>query len=79
MLPEIRQRMRERDGFEVQDYGDFSRPERARGGRGAARGAPERRAGAPAGSWCRQRRRARWTRRGGGGGSAAAAVLRSSR
>jgi hypothetical protein len=35
MLPAIRQRMREREGFEVQDYGDFSRT-RA----GAAGGAP---------------------------------------
>jgi hypothetical protein len=26
MLPVIRRRMREREGFEVQDYGDFSRP-----------------------------------------------------
>lgn len=26
MLPAIRQRMRDREGFEVQDYGDFSRP-----------------------------------------------------
>ncbi|MEP6492599.1 MAG: M14 family zinc carboxypeptidase [bacterium] len=35
MLPVIRQRMRDREGFEVQDYGDFSRT-RA----GAAGGAP---------------------------------------
>src|SRR3954465_6861880 len=41
MLPAIRQRMRDRHGFEVQDYGDFSRPGAPRGGgRGAARGAP---------------------------------------
>ena len=41
MLPVIRQRMRDRHGFEVQDYGDFSRPGVPRGGgRGAARGAP---------------------------------------
>jgi hypothetical protein len=26
LLPEIRRRMRSREGFEVQDYGDFSRP-----------------------------------------------------
>ena len=32
MLPEIRKRMRERQGFEVNDYGDFSRPGVARGG-----------------------------------------------
>ena len=41
MLPDIRQRMLERHGFEMQDYGDFSRPGAPRGGgRGAARGAP---------------------------------------
>jgi hypothetical protein len=40
MLPIIRQRMRDRHGFEVQDYGDFSRPGVPRGGRGAGRGAP---------------------------------------
>jgi hypothetical protein len=34
MLPAIRQRMRDRYGFEIQDYGDFSRP----GARGAGRG-----------------------------------------
>jgi len=34
MLPAIRQRMRDRHGFEIQDYGDFSRP----GARGAGRG-----------------------------------------
>jgi hypothetical protein len=40
MLPVIRQRMRDRHGFEVQDYGDFSRPGAPRGaGRGAGRGA----------------------------------------
>ena len=33
MLPEIRRRMLDRDGFDVQDYGDFSQPGRARGGR----------------------------------------------
>jgi hypothetical protein len=38
MLPEIRRRMRERDGFEVQDYGDFSRPNAGRGGGGGGRG-----------------------------------------
>src|SRR6476646_2967635 len=32
MLPVIRQRMRDRHGFEVQDYGDFSRPGAPRGG-----------------------------------------------
>lgn len=40
MLPEIRRRMLDRDGFEVQDYGDFSRPGVARGGGGGRRGAP---------------------------------------
>ncbi|MGH7616747.1 MAG: M14 family zinc carboxypeptidase [Gemmatimonadaceae bacterium] len=39
MLPEIRRRMLDREGFEVQDYGDFSRPGVARGG-GGRRGAP---------------------------------------
>lgn len=34
MLPEIRKRMRDREGFETIDYGDFSRPGVARGGRG---------------------------------------------
>lgn len=41
MIPEIRKRLLERDGFESIDYGDFSRPGVARGGRGAAgRGTP---------------------------------------
>src|SRR5215831_15902179 len=40
MMPEIRRRMRERDGFEVQDYGDFRRPNAGRGGGGCGRGAP---------------------------------------
>ena len=40
MLPAIRERMRTRDGFEITDYGDFSRPGLPRGQRGAARGAP---------------------------------------
>jgi hypothetical protein len=39
MLPAIRERMRTREGFEVNDYGDFSRTGVARGQRGAARGA----------------------------------------
>jgi len=39
MLPEIRRRMREREGFEVQDYGDFSRVRPAPTG-AAAGGAP---------------------------------------
>src|SRR5262249_46024019 len=40
MLPEIRKRMLEREGFETIDYGDFTRPGAARGaGRGAGRGA----------------------------------------
>jgi hypothetical protein len=41
MLPAIRERMREREGFEVTDYGDFSRTGVARGQRGAARGTPD--------------------------------------
>jgi hypothetical protein len=63
MLADIRQRMLDRQGFYVQDYGDFSRPGVARGGgRGAAgRGAPP--AGvAPGDSG------ARGARGGGGGG-----------
>jgi Zinc carboxypeptidase len=40
MLPTIRERMRDREGFEVTDYGDFSRTGVARGQRGAARGGP---------------------------------------
>jgi hypothetical protein len=41
MLPEIRRRMLDRDGFYIQDYGDFSQPGRARvGGGGRGRGAP---------------------------------------
>jgi len=41
MMPEIRRRMLDRDGFYVQDYGDFSQPGRARaGGGGRGRGAP---------------------------------------
>lgn len=40
LLPVIRQRMREREGFETQDYGDFSRTNVARVARAAARGAP---------------------------------------
>jgi hypothetical protein len=40
MLPAIRERMRTRDGFEITDYGDFSRTGVVRGQRGAARGAP---------------------------------------
>jgi hypothetical protein len=39
MLPAIRERMRTRHGFEITDYGDFSRTNVVRGQRGAARGA----------------------------------------
>jgi len=39
MLPAIRERMRTRHGFEVTDYGDFSRTNVVRGQRGATRGA----------------------------------------
>ena len=38
MLPEIRRRVRERDGFEINDYGDFSRVQMSAGG-GAPGGA----------------------------------------
>ena len=38
MLAEIRKRMLEREGFYVNDYGDFSRPGVPRGARGAGRG-----------------------------------------
>ena len=59
MLAEIRQRMLDRHGFYVQDYGDFSRPGAPRGGGGGGRrGAPA--AGAAAGDTT--------GRRGGGGG-----------
>jgi len=40
MLPAIRERMRTREGFEVIDYGDFSRTGVARDRRGAARTGP---------------------------------------
>src|SRR5215831_17965763 len=40
MMPEIRRRMLDRDGFYVQDYGDFRRPNAGRGGGGCGRGAP---------------------------------------
>ena len=40
MLAEIRRRMLQRDGFYVNDYGDFSRPGVARAGRAAGRGVP---------------------------------------
>jgi len=56
MLAQIRQRMLDRHGFYVQDYGDFSRPGAARGG--GRRGAPP--AGAQPGDSA--------GRRGGGGG-----------
>jgi hypothetical protein len=39
LLPAVRRRMHDRQGFEVQDYGDFSRTTGVRGGRGAARDA----------------------------------------
>jgi len=39
MLPEIRKRMRDRHGWEIQDYGDFSQPGNRGAGRGQARGA----------------------------------------
>jgi hypothetical protein len=72
MLPIIRQRMRDRHGFEVQDYGDFSRPGAPRGGRGAGRGAPGGPAGAPAGAQGRGADssvgRGAGAPRGGGGG-----------
>src|SRR3954468_21988525 len=38
MLPEIRRRMRERDGFETIDYGDFSRVQTSGGAPGGALG-----------------------------------------
>jgi hypothetical protein len=71
MLPAIRERMRTRDGFEVQDYGDFSRtrngapggaPGGALGGGGFGRGAGDSTA-------------ARGRRAGGGGGRAAGPSL----
>jgi zinc carboxypeptidase len=40
MLPAIRERMRTRYGFEITDYGDFSRTGVARGQRGTGRAAP---------------------------------------
>jgi hypothetical protein len=40
MLSNIRARMLDREGFYVSDYGDFSRPGVARGGRAAGRGVP---------------------------------------
>ncbi|HEV8215363.1 MAG TPA: M14 family zinc carboxypeptidase [Gemmatimonadaceae bacterium] len=61
MLAEIRQRMLDRHGFYVQDYGDFSRPGAARGGAGRGRGAPP--AGAAPGDTT-----GRGARGGGGGG-----------
>jgi len=39
LLPEIRKRMRDRHGWEIQDYGDFSQPGNRGAGRGQARGA----------------------------------------
>ena len=70
MLPVIRQRMRDRHGFEVQDYGDFSRPGAPRGGgRGAARGAPGAApAGAPGRGADSAAGRGAVPARGGGGG-----------
>jgi len=59
MLAQIRQRMLDRHGFYVQDYGDFSRPGAARGG--GRRGAPP--AGAQPGDSAGRRGGA-----GGGGG-----------
>lgn len=61
MLADIRQRMLDRHGFYVQDYGDFSRPGVARGGGGGRRGTPP--AGAAPGDSA-----ARGARGGGGGG-----------
>ena len=61
MLADVRQRMLDRHGFYVQDYGDFSRPGAARGGGGGRRGAPP--AGAAPGD-----SGARGARGGGGGG-----------
>jgi hypothetical protein len=53
MMAEIRKRMLDRDGFYVQDYGDFSRTDVVRGPRGGAgagrRGAPPDSAGRSAG------------------------------
>ena len=69
MLPVIRQRMRDRHGFEVQDYGDFSRPGIPRGARGAGRGAPGAAApGAGRGADSAAGRGAAGARGGGGGG-----------
>ena len=61
MLADVRQRMLDRHGFYVQDYGDFSRPGAARGGGGGRRGAPP--AGAAPGDTT-----GRGARGGGGGG-----------
>jgi hypothetical protein len=50
MLADIRKRMLDREGFYVQDYGDFSRTDAARGQRGGGRrGAPPDSAGRAAG------------------------------
>ena len=62
MLADIRQRMLDRHGFYVQDYGDFSRPGVARGGAGRGRGVPPT-AAQPGDSTARGAR-------GGGGGFA---------
>ncbi|HEX3866779.1 MAG TPA: M14 family zinc carboxypeptidase, partial [Gemmatimonadaceae bacterium] len=67
MMPIIRQRMREREGFEVQDYGDFSRTDVQRGQRGAGRGAPSAGRGADSAAG-RGGRGARGAGGGGGGG-----------
>ena len=61
MMADIRKRMLDREGFYVQDYGDFSRTDVARGPRGGGRrGAPPDSAGRAAGRGA-----------GGGGGGAA--------
>jgi len=68
MLPVIRQRMRDREGFEIQDYGDFSRTNVPRGARGAGRGAPAAPAGAGGRGDSTGRGRGAGVPGGGGGG-----------
>src|SRR5215831_3262605 len=66
MMAEIRKRMLDRDGFYVQDYGDFSRTDVARGPRGGGGGAGRR--GAPPDSVGRAAGRGAGGGGGGGGG-----------